>query len=76
MDCVKEANQTITIYRIVEDCCPGYYYNEDRHCIRKLFAFAFEYFIAYHLNLKFDAHVYSIDCYCIVYYDRLLHGLN
>ncbi|XP_070206458.1 uncharacterized protein [Littorina saxatilis] len=31
--CVKEMNRTVTIYRVVEDCCPGYHRNNDGKCI-------------------------------------------
>ncbi|KAK7487910.1 hypothetical protein BaRGS_00020811 [Batillaria attramentaria] len=32
--CIKESNRTVTIYRIVEECCPGYTKDKDGGCVR------------------------------------------
>lgn len=32
--CLKEMNQTVSIYRVVEDCCPGYYRDAEGLCVR------------------------------------------
>ncbi|XP_025089131.1 uncharacterized protein LOC112561109 isoform X2 [Pomacea canaliculata] len=34
VDCIKEENRTTTIYRIAEDCCPGYSRSLEGKCIR------------------------------------------
>ncbi|PVD31410.1 hypothetical protein C0Q70_06822 [Pomacea canaliculata] len=33
VDCIKEENRTTTIYRIAEDCCPGYSRSLEGKCI-------------------------------------------
>lgn len=33
VDCIKEENRTVTIYRVVEECCPGYVKSGDGKCV-------------------------------------------
>ena len=33
--CLKQQNRTITFYRVVEDCCPGYYKDSEGECRSK-----------------------------------------